>query len=88
MLLQILKKAFPEGANIPASYYDAKKMLRDLGLGYETIHVCKYDCALFWRENEGRDGCPTCGDPRYKHNDCKGKKIPQKVLRYFPLKPR
>ena len=35
MLLQILKKAFPEGANIPASYYDAKKMLRDLGLGYE-----------------------------------------------------
>ena len=88
MLLQILKKAFPEGANIPASYYDAKKMLRDLGLGYETIHVCKYDCALFWRENEGRDGCPTCGEPRYKHNDGKGKKIPQKVLRYFPLKPR
>ena len=31
----------------PASYYDAKKILRDLGLGYETIHVCKYDCALF-----------------------------------------
>ena len=39
-MLQILKKAFLEGANIPASYYDAKKMLRDLGLGYETIHVC------------------------------------------------
>ena len=47
MLLQILKKAFLEGANIPASYYDAKKLLWDLGLGYETIHVCKYDCALF-----------------------------------------
>ena len=47
MLLQILKKAFPKGANIPACYYDAKKMLRNLGLGNETIHVCKYDCVLF-----------------------------------------
>ncbi|KAK9209186.1 hypothetical protein WN944_001550 [Citrus x changshan-huyou] len=88
MLLQILEKAFPACANIPASHYNAKKMLRDLGLGYETIHVCKYDCALFWKEHEGRDHCPECGESRYKNNDGKGKKVMQKVLCYFPLKPR
>ncbi|XP_052299722.1 uncharacterized protein LOC127903100 [Citrus sinensis] len=82
------EKAFPACANIPASHYDAKKMLRDLGLGYETIHVCKYNCALFWKEHEGRDHCPECGKSRYKNNDGNGKKVPQKVLRYFPLKPR
>ncbi|KAK9193548.1 hypothetical protein WN944_004245 [Citrus x changshan-huyou] len=87
-MLQILEKAFPACANILASHYDAKNMLRDLGLGYETIHVCKYDCALFWKEYEGRDHCPECGESRYKNNDGKCEKIPQKVLRYFPLKPR
>lgn len=46
MLVELLKAAFPT-ARVPKSYYEAKKMLRDLGLGYESIHVCKYDCALF-----------------------------------------
>ena len=67
----------------PASYYDAKKKLQDLGLGYETIHVCKYDCALFWKEHEGRDHCPKYVESRYKNNDGKVKKIMQKVLHYF-----
>ncbi|XP_062119373.1 uncharacterized protein LOC133833132 [Humulus lupulus] len=38
LLLDLLSKAFPKDNKIPRSYYDAKKMLRDLGLGYETIH--------------------------------------------------
>ena len=29
-----------------------------------------------------------CKEPRYKVNEANKKKIPQKVLRYFPLKPR
>ncbi|KAL6323438.1 hypothetical protein AAG906_039008 [Vitis piasezkii] len=82
MLLKLLLDAFPNGANIPKSHYDAKKMLRDFGLGYVSIHACKYDCALFWKENETFHNCP-CNEPRYKNG-----KIPQKVLRHFPLKPR
>ncbi|KAA0068183.1 uncharacterized protein E6C27_scaffold238G001570 [Cucumis melo var. makuwa] len=35
---------------LPVSYYEAKKRLRDLGMGYESIHVCKFDCALFWKD--------------------------------------
>ena len=83
MLLELLLDAFPDGASIPKSHYDVKKMLRDFGLGYDSIHACKYDCALFWKENEKLHNCPVCGEPRYKTG-----KIPQKVLPHFPLKPR
>ena len=83
MLLELLLDAFPDGAKIPKSHYDAKKMLRDFGLGYDSIHACKYDFVLFWKENEKLHNCPVCGEPRYKNG-----KIPQKVLRHFPLKPR
>lgn len=88
ILLKMLKDSHPEGATIPESHYEAKKMLRELGLGYESIHACKNDCALFWKENEKLDKCPECNELRYKSNDGKRKKVPQKVLRYFPLKPR
>ena len=88
MLLQLLIDTFPEGSNIPKTYYDAKKMLRELGLGYNSIYACKYDCALFWKENETLDKCPVCDEPRYKLCHGKGKKVPHKVLRHFPLKPR
>ena len=29
------------GTNVPSSFYEAKRKLYDLGLGYETIHACK-----------------------------------------------
>lgn len=85
LILDLLKEAFLEGAHLPNSSYEAKRMLKDLGLGNEIIHACKYDCCLFWKENESRDKCPVCGESRYKSDVDKGKKVPQKVLRYFPL---
>ena len=88
MLLQLLKDAFPSGAKIPKNHDEAEKIIRDLGLGYEKIHVCKNDCVLFWKEYKSKDKCPSCKAPRYKFNKGKGKQVPQKVLRYFPLIPR
>ncbi|KAF7113327.1 hypothetical protein RHSIM_RhsimUnG0137300 [Rhododendron simsii] len=92
MIMKIIKEMLPVDreieSTIPWNIYDAKKFLRDLGLGYIPIHACKYDCALFWKENANLDNCPTCNEPRYKVNDGKGKKIPQKILRYLPLTPR
>ena len=88
MLLELLKDAFPMGETLPKTHYDALKMLRELGLGYELIHACKYDCVLFWKELKDENNCPECNTSRWKLNDGKGKKIPHKVLRYFPLKPR
>ena len=31
---------------ISSSLYEAKRELCDLGLCYETIHACKYDCVI------------------------------------------
>ncbi|KAA0045151.1 CACTA en-spm transposon protein [Cucumis melo var. makuwa] len=61
-------------STIPSSFYEAKQKLRDLGLGYETIHACKYDCVLYWKEFADLQHCPTCGKARYKVNHNRGKK--------------
>ncbi|XP_028105361.1 uncharacterized protein LOC114304400 [Camellia sinensis] len=89
MVMQVFKDILPEcDPTVPWTLYDAKKFLRDLGLGYETIHSCKNDCVLFWKESANLEKWPTCDTCRYKLNDDGGKKIPHKVLRYFPLTPR
>ncbi|XP_062099714.1 uncharacterized protein LOC133805548 [Humulus lupulus] len=88
LLLDSLWKAFPKDNKIPQSYYKAKTMLRDLGLGYETIHVYEFDCALYWKENKNTERCPICGHERYKFQGTKCKKIPNKKMQYFPITPR
>ncbi|WMV30216.1 hypothetical protein MTR67_023601 [Solanum verrucosum] len=90
-LLDLIREAFPL-AQIPESFYKAKKVIKDLGLHYEKIHACTNDCMLFWNDNAKLDNCSVCGASRWKNvrNDLTNKvtKIPVKVLRYFPLKPR
>ncbi|KAK9048338.1 hypothetical protein SSX86_032699, partial [Deinandra increscens subsp. villosa] len=86
MILNLFSRAFKD-ANLPKNHYEAKKYLRTLGLGYESIHACKHDCALFWKENAELQNCPVCSTSRYEENS-KGKKKPVKVLRYFPITSR
>ena len=71
-ILGLLRDVFPTNA-IPSSYYEATRTLKDLGLNYMPIHVCKYDCALFWGEYKDCQSCPTCGTSRWKVVD---KQIP------------
>ena len=86
LFMQLLCSALPN-VDFPKSYAHAKSVLSEVGLGYETIHVCKFDCALFWGDNANKTHCPVCGYSRWK--DRAGKKnIPHKVLRYFPIIPR
>jgi hypothetical protein len=84
--LKLLCSAFPEGNRLPKSYDEAKKMLRQLGLGYVSIHVCPNNCVLFRKAYAELDTCPVCEASRWK--DLVKKKIPEKVLRHFPLVPR
>ncbi|XP_028074698.1 uncharacterized protein LOC114277071 [Camellia sinensis] len=98
MLLQILRDMLPSDANLPKASYDAKKIIKDLGLGYEKIHACPNDCMLFWKEHANDEVC-HCGASRWATNENdlqhnmstsskKRKKKAAKVLRWFPLKPR
>jgi len=84
--MKVLADAFPEHNTLPKSYDEAKGILKELGLGYESIHVCYNNCVLFRKEYDKHDNCPVCGLLRWK--DVERKKIPQKVLRHFPLAPR
>ena len=63
-LCDMLKASHPRGNKVPDSHYDAKRKLRAVGLGYESIHVCKYDCALFWKEYADAQSCPVYGESR------------------------
>ncbi|KAA0051834.1 uncharacterized protein E5676_scaffold609G00610 [Cucumis melo var. makuwa] len=70
MLLELLKVAFPMcTSTIPSSFYEAKRKLRELGFRYETIHACKYDFVLYWKEFVDLQHCPTCDEARYKVAD-------------------
>src|SRR6185437_12754682 len=46
-LLGILSAALPPEANLPKTYYEAKKIIRAFGLDYVKIHACPKDCMLF-----------------------------------------
>ena len=51
---------------------------------------------LFWKEDIDAESCKVCGVSRWKEDkrtgttlhSAKGKKIPHKTMRYFPIKPR
>ncbi|KAL5579091.1 hypothetical protein UlMin_011533 [Ulmus minor] len=88
-LLKLLKLAFPK-MDLVESHYEAKKLMTNMGLGYQSIHVCKNDCALFWNENSTSKTCSVCSESRWKMQAGQqtGKNVSHKVLRYFPLAPR
>lgn len=46
-LLEVFFDMFLENNNVPKSMYVFKKIMKVLGLHYETIHACKKDCILF-----------------------------------------
>uniref|UniRef100_A0A8R7R4G5 Transposase-associated domain-containing protein n=2 Tax=Triticum urartu TaxID=4572 RepID=A0A8R7R4G5_TRIUA len=85
-ILKLLAKAFPQPNTLPKSYEEVKNLLKELGLGHESIHVCINNCVLFRKQYAKHENCPVCGMSRWK--DPARKKMPQKVLRHFPLVPR
>ncbi|KAL9668069.1 hypothetical protein QQ045_002443 [Rhodiola kirilowii] len=85
-ILRLTKLPLPKENNYPDSYQDVKKVLKNLGLGYETIHACEKGCILYYKEFMAFESCPACNEPRY--TDTEGSKIPNRVVRYFPLTPR
>ncbi|GJU53474.1 hypothetical protein Tco_1227188 [Tanacetum coccineum] len=90
-MLEFFQNVFPisKGYKLPPSYYAIKKTFKTIGLGYESIHACEHDCCLFrGDDNKDLDFCPVCNTSRWKDNNTPGKKVPNKVLHYFPIIPR
>ncbi|GKC22362.1 hypothetical protein Tco_1024512 [Tanacetum coccineum] len=90
-MLEFFQNVFPisKGFKLPPSYYAIKKTFKTIGLGYESIHACEHDCCLFRGDNnKDLDFCPVCNTSRWKDSNTPGKKVPKKVLCYFPIIPR
>ncbi|XP_075098879.1 uncharacterized protein LOC142175783 [Nicotiana tabacum] len=87
-LLSFFKEVLPEGSFVPNSFYEAKKVFCDLGLGYTKIDACRNDCILFWCDYADIQAYPKCGKSRWKSEEHEGKKIAHNILRHFSMKPR
>ncbi|KAK1669501.1 hypothetical protein QYE76_057660 [Lolium multiflorum] len=75
----------PEGNTLPSSTEEAKKVVCPLDLPHEKYHACINDCVIYRGEYKDRTTCPVCGHGRYKVGN---KKVPRKVVWYFPITPR
>lgn len=53
---------------LPIYHSGLKKILKDLGLGYDRIHACTNKCILAYGEFEKLDNCPECNEPTYRKN--------------------
>ncbi|XP_070677853.1 uncharacterized protein [Malus domestica] len=85
----VIKRMLPKENCLPEDHKSAQKVLKGLGFGYEKIHACVNNCILFYKKNKQLDKCPVCNEPRFKMTSQNRKtKIPQKIMRYLPLKPR
>ena len=73
-VMKLLAEAFPECNTLSKSYDEAKNLVKELGLGYDSIHVCYNNCVLFRKEYAHYNNCPICDLSRWK--DPERKKIP------------
>ncbi|CAM8891125.1 unnamed protein product [Rhodiola kirilowii] len=51
--------------NIPSSFKQAKKLVADLGMGYQRIDVCVGGCMIYYGCDESMIVCRFCSKPRY-----------------------
>ncbi|KAG8473043.1 hypothetical protein CXB51_034963 [Gossypium anomalum] len=97
-LLNEMNKELYEGSNIrncPSSCQDMKRLIKDLGLGYDKIHSCPNDCMLYWGDQKNQQSFHVCGKSHWMDRNTEDvnadeggaqlRKKPVKVLRYFPL---
>ncbi|XP_058769046.1 uncharacterized protein LOC131642899 [Vicia villosa] len=91
-LFELLTQMLPDGNALPSRYYEAKKILCQLGLEHEKIHACPNDCILYRKEYVNYNHCLKCKASRYKKKDGESsddeevKKCPPvKVAWYQPI---
>jgi hypothetical protein len=91
LLLDLLNGALLEGSRLSRNFYEAKKLVKTIGIGYTSIHAYDNDCILYYGHNAKLDSYPKCKVSRWKsiRRSLDGKhvyKVPMKVLHYFPIK--
>ncbi|CAM8972027.1 unnamed protein product [Rhodiola kirilowii] len=53
------------GNKIPSSFKESKKLVSDLGMGYQRIDVCVGGCVIYYGCDESLTVCHFCSERRY-----------------------
>jgi hypothetical protein len=90
-LLLLLKRMLPKPNGLVENTYEAKKIVKLMGSGYQKIHACVNNCIIYYKQDENKTVCRSCGITRWKVDE-KTKKVyenvPAKVMWCFPIIPR
>jgi hypothetical protein len=73
--------------------YHSKKLVKELGMDYEKIHVCRNSCMLFWKEHKDEKQCLKCGKLRYvevvnEDGEMVIIEVAHKQVHYMPITPQ
>ena len=56
----VLVYILPDGHKLPNSYYEVRKMMPGLHIGYEKIDARENDCMLFYKKDINKTHCDIC----------------------------
>jgi hypothetical protein len=70
---------------MPTITYEALKLIKKLGLSYDSIHTCTNGCVFFCGALKDSRVCPKCNTNRFVDESSY---VPRKVLQHLPLIPR
>ncbi|KAI9115715.1 hypothetical protein K1719_013384 [Acacia pycnantha] len=86
-VLELLRDAFPD-ADIPSSFYEAKKIINEIRLELRKNRCTPNDCMLYWGEDDRRRLVSVTLRGSRLFGKGRSEEETAKILRYFPLKPR
>jgi len=82
----LMKVMCPNDNEMTANFYETKRLMSGLELPHHRIHVCPNGCMLFWKATVELEKYTICDAERwFMRKTVRGKKIPKKVLIYFPI---
>ncbi|KAL9675020.1 hypothetical protein QQ045_003219 [Rhodiola kirilowii] len=78
---------------IPTSFRESKRLVSELGMGYQRIDVCISGCMIYYGEDESRLQCRFCSQPRYNpprrvESSSNYKRNARSQMFYLPIIPR
>jgi hypothetical protein len=64
---------------MPTTIYEALKLIKALGLNYDTIHACPNNCILFGDMLKGSQVCPKCISNKFMNGSHVASSFPSKI---------
>ena len=65
-MVVIIKKMLSKDEKLVESFYTSKKIVKELGMGYEKIDTYCNDCMLFYKKDQLKSSYDIYGKSRFK----------------------